>query len=147
MISQEAINFLTKCVWAKSPDIFAPSKLKSKTTLTCLGFEHVAMPMVHPTTGETISSYKKLMHYPATSEMWQTAFGKDFRGMAQGDNKMGQKGTNSIFVVTHDKISRIPKNKRQHMPKWWSISNHKKQIRIEYKLQPPATSSIILASS
>jgi hypothetical protein len=30
--------------------------------------------------------------------------------MAQGDNKMGQKGTNSIFVVTHDEIRTIPKN-------------------------------------
>jgi hypothetical protein len=110
MISQEAINFLTKCVWAKSPDIFAPSKLKWKTTPTCLGFKHMAMPMVHPTMGETISSYKKLMHNPATSETWHTAFGKDFGGMAQGDDKTGQKGTNSIFVMTHDKISRIPKN-------------------------------------
>ena len=30
--------------------------------------------------------------------------------MAQGDNKTGQKGTNSIFVMTRDKIKRIPKN-------------------------------------
>jgi hypothetical protein len=60
--------------------------------------------------GETISSYKKLMHNPATSKTWHTAFGKDFGGMAQGEDKTGQKGTNSIFVMTHDKISRIPKN-------------------------------------
>ncbi len=63
--------------------------------------------MVHPTTGETISSYKFLMHDPATAEIWQTAFGKDFGGMAQGDEKTGQKGTNSIFVMTHDKIKNI----------------------------------------
>ncbi len=37
-------------------------------------------------------------------------FGKDFGGMEQGDLKMGQKGTNSIFVMTHDEISRIPHN-------------------------------------
>ncbi len=67
------------------------------------------MPMVHPTTGETISSYKRLMHNPAMSETWQTAFGKDFGGMAQGDEKTGHKGTYSIFVMTHDKIARIPK--------------------------------------
>jgi hypothetical protein len=66
--------------------------------------------MVHPTTGKTISSYKRLMHNPDTLEVWQTAFGKDFGGMAQGDNKTGQKGTNSIFVVTHDEIQTIPKN-------------------------------------
>jgi hypothetical protein len=41
-------------------------------------FEYYANPMVQSTTGKTISSYKKLMHDPAMSEIWQTAFGKDF---------------------------------------------------------------------
>jgi hypothetical protein len=44
------------------------------------------------------------MHDPATAEVWQTAFGKDFGGMAQVDDKTGQKGTYSIFVMTHAKI-------------------------------------------
>jgi hypothetical protein len=109
LISQEAINFLTECVWAKSPDIFTPTKLRPKSTPTSFDFQQVAMPMVHPTTGETISSYKQLMHNPATSKMWQTAFGKDFGGMAQGDHKACQEGTHSIFVMTHEEIARIPK--------------------------------------
>ncbi len=66
--------------------------------------------MVHPTTGEAISSYKRLMHDLATAEIWQRAFGKDFGGMAQGNEKTGQKGTNSIFVMTHSEIANIPKN-------------------------------------
>ena len=37
-----------------------------------------------------------------------TAFGKEFGGMAQGDNKTGQKGTNSIFVMSHTEITLIP---------------------------------------
>ncbi len=41
MISQEAINFLFKCVWSKSPDIFMPSKLQSKSTPSCLDFKQV----------------------------------------------------------------------------------------------------------
>ena len=41
-------------------------------------------------------------------EIWQTAFGKDFGGMTQGDNKTGQKGTNSIFVMTQAKTLLIP---------------------------------------
>jgi hypothetical protein len=41
-------------------------------------------------------------------EIWQTAFGKDFGSMVQGDNKTGQQGTNSIFVMTHAKILLIP---------------------------------------
>jgi hypothetical protein len=71
--------------------------------------------MVHPISGEIISSYKKLMHDPATADIWQTAFGKDFGGMAQGDNKTSQKGTNAMFVMNHEEIklsSRQAKNSR-----------------------------------
>ncbi len=53
-------------------------------------------------------SYKKLMNDPAMMEIWETAFGKDFGGMAQGDLKTGQHGTNSIFVMTHAEILLIP---------------------------------------
>jgi hypothetical protein len=49
------------------------------------------------------------MKDPTTAEMWQTAFGKDFGKMVQGNLKMGQMGTNSIFVMTHNEISCIPK--------------------------------------
>jgi hypothetical protein len=65
-------------------------------------FEHYANPMVHPTMGETISIYKRLMNDPKTAETWQTAFGKDFGGEAQGDNKTGQKRTNTIFAMYKD---------------------------------------------
>jgi hypothetical protein len=44
--------------------------------------EHYSNLMVHPITGETISSYKRLMKDPATAEIWQTEFGKEFGGMA-----------------------------------------------------------------
>ena len=37
-----------------------------------------------------------------------TTFGKEFSGMVQGDNKTGQKGTNSIFVMSHIEIALIP---------------------------------------
>jgi hypothetical protein len=77
-----------------------------KQTLPVI-FEHFTCPMVHPITGITISSYKKLMHDPTTAEVWQTAFGKEFGGMAQGDNKTGQKGTNAIFVMTHNELAKI----------------------------------------
>ncbi len=71
-----------------------------------INYEHYANPMVHSVTGETISSYKKFMHDLATAEVWQTAFGKDFGSMAQGDNKTGQKGMNAMFVMTRDEIAR-----------------------------------------
>ncbi len=63
IISQEAIDFLTKCVWAYSPDIYTPTKLCSTAAPTAaFNFQQIAMPMVHPKMGETISSYKQLMH-------------------------------------------------------------------------------------
>jgi hypothetical protein len=87
------------------------TRISNKYTVQQLApnFEHYANPMVHPITRETISSYKKLMHDPATAVIWQTAFGKDFGGMAQGDNKTGQKGTNAIFVMNHYKITTVLK--------------------------------------
>jgi hypothetical protein len=57
--------------------------------------------MVYPVTGCMFSSYKKLMHNLVMAKVWQTAFEKDFRGMAQSCNKTGQKGTNAMFVMMH----------------------------------------------
>jgi hypothetical protein len=37
-----------------------------------------------------------------------TAFGKDFGGMSQGDNKTGQVGTNAMFVMDPKDIPNIP---------------------------------------
>jgi hypothetical protein len=76
-----------------------------------VNYEHYAMPMIHPTTGELISSYKRLMNNPNTAEVWMTAFGKDFSGMSQGDNKKGQKGTNAMFVMSLQDIPNIPKDR------------------------------------
>ena len=97
-----------------------------------INFEHYANPMVHPLTGATISSYKKLMHDPATSKVWQTEFGRDFGGMAQGDNKAGQKGTNAMFVMTHDKIARTLAGKKNVslMETLSLITDHKKNSHI-----------------
>jgi hypothetical protein len=47
------------------------------------------------------------MHDPATAEIWQMAFGKDFGGMAQRDLKIGQKGTNAMFIITHYTIRHV----------------------------------------
>ncbi len=44
------------------------------------------------------------MNDAETAKIWQTAFGKDFSGMAQGDNKTVQNGMNSVFVMTHKEI-------------------------------------------
>ena len=40
-------------------------------------------------------------------EIWTTAFGKELGGLAQGDNKMGAAGTNTIFFLEHEGIKLI----------------------------------------
>ncbi len=46
-----------------------PKKLMSASTPTCLDYKQVAMLMVHPIAGKTLSSYKQLMKDPTTAEM------------------------------------------------------------------------------
>ncbi len=108
MVTRQAMNVLTIQEEVAANNKFTPRCLmKHMKKSISLMFEHVASPMVHPIMGKTISSYKKLMNDPATAEVWQTAFGKDFGGMAQGDTKTGQKGTNAMFVMTHDKLAHV----------------------------------------
>jgi hypothetical protein len=105
LVTQQAINVLTIQEEVSLDTMYTPQALMNEQAQVLPTiFEHFASPMVHPITGETISSYKKMMNDPAMAEIWQTAFRKDFGGMAQGDNKTGQKGTNAMFVMTHNKI-------------------------------------------
>jgi hypothetical protein len=108
IVTRQAISVLTVHEEANANTTYTPRCLIKhvKKGLPVM-FEHYACPMVHPLTDITISSYKKLMSDPATAKVWKTAFGKEFRGMAQGDNKTGQKGTNAIFVMKHDELSQI----------------------------------------
>ena len=87
------------------PISFTTRKPVLSTYGTCsTNYAHSAAPMIHPTNGEIISSYKCLINDPFTAKVWQTAFGKDVGDMAQGDLKTSQKGTNSVFVMTHKDI-------------------------------------------
>ncbi len=106
IVSQQALSMFTYMAHNTTAPAFTPTKLQQACPhAQNTHFEHFTNPMVHPVTGKTILSYKKLIHDPATTEVWQTVFGKDFGGMAQGDNKTGQKGTNAMFIMTHDKIT------------------------------------------
>ena len=60
--------------------------------------------MVHPFTGNIISSYKKAITNPSIAKIWKTDFGKEFGGLAQGDVKTNTASTNAIFVMSHKDI-------------------------------------------
>jgi hypothetical protein len=67
-----AINMLLLDNLNNNPTLLTPTKLLLPPAPP-MNLEHYAMPIVHPVTGETISSYKKLMKDPVTAETWQTA--------------------------------------------------------------------------
>jgi hypothetical protein len=90
LVSQQALTMMTMNKTFHPPPAFTPRVFSDPAPLSpSINFEHYANSMVHPIVRKTISSYLKLMNNPVTAEVWQTAFGKDFGGMVQGDNKMG----------------------------------------------------------
>jgi hypothetical protein len=72
-------------------------------------FSHCANGVVHPITKETITKYKKLANDPITKEVWTKAMSKELGRLAQGFD--GTKGTETIFFMTHDEITNIPKDR------------------------------------
>jgi hypothetical protein len=127
IISQQALNAMTIKETLYPPAAFSPNHLMIPAVGNNIpNYAHYALPMVHPTTGETITSYKRLINDPETAKIWQTAFGKDFGGMAQGDDKTGQKGTNSLFMMKHEEKA-MAKNEG----KMWMYT----RIVIDYKPQ------------
>jgi hypothetical protein len=110
LISQKAIAQLLMTEQTNNMTHYTPSKLHAYR-LPPQDFKHYAMPMIHPITGKIISSYKRLMNNPTTAEVWMMAFGKDFGGMSLGDNKMGQKGTNVMFLKLPSDVPNIPKDR------------------------------------
>ena len=95
-----------------TPRLFLASSLSQMDNNLNVDVEHFCAPVVHPITGETITSYKKLANNPATKEIWQTGFGKEWGHMAQGNNKTKEEGTNSIFVMSHKQIEKVTKEGR-----------------------------------
>jgi hypothetical protein len=72
IIIQEVINQILIDNLHKDATYFIPLKMRPKP-YACIDYKHLTMPMIHPTTGKFISSYKCLMNDPATVEVWTTA--------------------------------------------------------------------------
>ena len=51
------------------------------------------------------------MKDPELKDVWTTAFGNEFGRLAQGDTKTGRKESNTLFIVTHDKLKNIPRDR------------------------------------
>ncbi len=78
--------------------------------LHSINIEEVCNGVVHPVTKTTITKYTKLMHNPVLSPLWIPAMSKELHRLAQG--KVGTTvGTNNNFILSHDKIRHILKDR------------------------------------
>ena len=68
IISQEAINNLIMDDLINNRTSFTPKNLRPPP-FPPINYEHYAMPGIHPTTGELIRSYKRLMNNANTAEV------------------------------------------------------------------------------
>ena len=69
-MTQQAINVLTIQEKVSMNTMCTPRVLMKYAVKQLVpNFEHYANPIIHPVTGETISSYKKLMHDPAMADI------------------------------------------------------------------------------
>ena len=93
------------------PEWTVPNSMKLDSKNIHFNGEHFCAPVIHPTTGKLITKYTELAKDEEMQEVWTTAFGKEWGSLAQGDNKTGAIGTNSLFVMTHDEIKQIPKDR------------------------------------
>ena len=103
LVSQQAIH---KLVQDNSSPIFIPHKLNQPS-------DHLINPVcnavVHPTTEETITNYKKLVADPITKPIWEEAMCKELGRLAQGYKNT--KGTNTVRFMEREHIKDIPKDR------------------------------------
>jgi hypothetical protein len=114
IISPDALqHVIAQATCPVNQQVWTPDDLvvSSPSSLVCAldaDIEHFCAGVVHPETGETITSYKKLIADPITYDVWSRAFGKEFGNLCQGDNLTGEKGSNSLFVMSaEDNSSRL----------------------------------------
>jgi hypothetical protein len=70
LISQQALNMLTMKETLNPPRAFTPKHFIHKAYKEHIpNYSHFASPMVHPTMGKIITSYKRLIHDPQTADV------------------------------------------------------------------------------
>ena len=108
IIIQEALNVFAYGAMSNPPLLSTARTDIPPPSYDPIDLENFCAPLLHPTTGKIISKYKEPANNSETSEVWRTVFGKEFGGLAQGDNKTGKKGGNAIIVLDHEGINNIP---------------------------------------
>jgi hypothetical protein len=93
LVTQQAINVLIIQEEVSLDTMYTLQAMMNKRAQVLpTMFEHFASPMVHPVTGETISSYKKLMNDPALAEIGRRHLEKDLVEWRKAIIKRDRKG-------------------------------------------------------
>jgi hypothetical protein len=74
-------------------------------------------------------------------ETWQTAFGKDFGGMCQGNNKTGMVGTDTMFVMLLQDVANMPADRFTTYAN--IVIDFRPQTEVPYKIQITACRNLI----
>ena len=97
----------------ETPKIFSPNKLTpatlSATDNGSIDLQEFCGGVTHPDTGETITSYRKLMKIPSLRKIWTAAMCKELGNISQGYGN--EKGTNTVKFLTHEEIAAIPSDR------------------------------------
>jgi hypothetical protein len=80
------------------------------STQTLLLCNRYALPSFTPQQAN-ITKYKHLHNKPLLRNTWERAFGKEFRNLAQGNAATNTPGTDTIFVLPHNQIKQIPRDR------------------------------------
>lgn len=107
IISQDAL--LAYCgatmMETHTKNLWRPTQLEHAPTEDIM---YYCAPVTHPITGKAMRKYAEVIKCEELRETWETAFGKEFGGLAQGDDRTGQKGTDTVIILDHDQIKNIP---------------------------------------
>lgn len=105
IITQEAVDAITANVYYNDDTYtWTPRKyLQGEKDINYdRDIEHFCALVVHPETGETITSYKKLANDPRMNKIWMTGFGKQFGNLVQGGDKTGTPELNALHVACYE---------------------------------------------
>jgi hypothetical protein len=87
----------------------SPSCLSQKQyTGSIIEIKEYCNGVVHPITKETITRYRNLSKDPLLKELWIKAMSKEPHHLVQGCLGITNKGTNTIFFLSHTDICNIP---------------------------------------
>ena len=89
------------------PQAWVTQSFKKVDNMTHVNdIDHFCAGVTHPTTGATITNYRKLISIPTMKEVWTNAMCKELGNISDGWNET--KGTQTVKFMNHEQIKRIP---------------------------------------